>query len=99
MSKSRTTKPALTIADLEACYDDERWGGWGYLGGRQQLSEAQRADGDRQVLEYANSRGWSAERLFLWVNSRPGRHFAVDVTLGWVHSLALIGARLEGVGR
>lgn len=85
----------LTQADIEAGYENEEWLGWGYLGGRESLSESERADGDAQVLAYANAHGWTAARLFTWLNSRPGRHFADDVTLGSRHADALLGADLS----
>ena len=31
----------------------------------------------------ANARGWGAERLFQWANSRGGRHFADDAFGGF----------------
>jgi hypothetical protein len=31
---------------------------------------------DQAVLDYANQAGWSEHRLFDWLNSRDGRHFA-----------------------
>lgn len=66
----------LTVANIEAGYDDERYLGWGYLHGRQDLTAAERARADALVLDYANTHGWNYERLFAWCNSRPGRHFA-----------------------
>lgn len=85
----------LTVADLEALELDERWLGWGYLGGRSHLEPADRARADAVVLAYANEHGWDVERLFQWVNSKPGRWFADD-PFGR-HAEACLGADLEGV--
>jgi hypothetical protein len=64
----------LTTKDIEAGYEDERWLGWGYLG------ERDRTDGptdraDAIVLRFAAERGWDAEDLFHWANSKDGRWF------------------------
>jgi hypothetical protein len=94
MSNTRT-RSALSVGDIEAGYENEEWLGWGYLGGRQELSAVEREHGDVLVLAYANKHGWDIDRLFLWLNSRPGRHFADDVTLGSRHAEALLGADLS----
>ena len=90
-----TAAQALTLADLIAGYNHEDFGGYGYLGGRRDaLSNlaykvditaglAEIAAADQFVLDTANSRGWDAERLFQWANSRDGRHFADDAFGGF----------------
>jgi hypothetical protein len=79
---------ALTVADIEAGYQHEShddcpgYGGFGYLGERQSaadhhnVSVADIARSDAAVLAYANEHGWNDHRLFDWLNSRDGRHFA-----------------------
>lgn len=91
------TQPSLTVADIEAGYDHADWLGWGYLNGRNHLEAIDMERADAIVLEYANAHGWSAERLFVWLNSRPGRHFADDP----FHPGAArcLSVRLEGVAR
>lgn len=69
---------ALTQADITRGYEDERWLGWGYLGGRNHLSEVEQIGADTLVLTYANAHGWDYEALFVWMNSKPGRWFADD---------------------
>lgn len=71
-----TNTTALTLHDIERAYDDARWLGWGYLGERDGGSPAVTAAADSAVIAEANRRGWDYERLFAWLNSRPGRHFA-----------------------
>lgn len=34
---------------------------------------------DNVLLEYANENGWTYEKLFAWVNSKMGRHFADEM--------------------
>lgn len=90
-----TAAQALTLTDLIAGYNHEDFGGHGYLGGRQNaLSNlaykvdmaaglAELAAADQFVLDTANGRGWDAERLFQWANSRDGRYFADTVFGGF----------------
>lgn len=82
----------LTVDDIGRGYDDERWLGWGYLGGRGQLGAAELTRADRVVVDFANAHGWDYDRLFEWMNSRPGRHFADD-PFG-PHAQALLDADL-----
>jgi len=67
---------------------DDRWLGFGYLGGRRNtlastdpvsphLVEAV----DRRVVDWANYYGWTRDELFAWANSKAGRWFA-DVMFG-----------------
>lgn len=80
----------LTIGHIQKGYDDERWLGWGYLGGRTEYMGEQGlktlAEADRTVLAYANDHGWTYDQLFAWMNSRPGRHFADDPTHPQAHT-------------
>lgn len=83
----------LTVGDIARGYEDDRWLGWGYLGGRRHLDVETRDRADAIVLDYANAHRWSADRLFEWMNSRPGRHFA-----DWPDQPGadqLLGARLD----
>ena len=71
---------------------DPRWGGFGYLFERDRTltctdpgarrDPARVAVADARIVAEANARGWTAEELFEWVNSREGRFFA-DRALGW----------------
>lgn len=76
----------LTALDIERAYDDERYLGWGYLNGRNDLSPSIRSAADGTVLDYANRNGWNYEALFAWMNSRPGRWFADDPTHPKAHT-------------
>lgn len=78
-----------TARSFDRMMSDDRWVGYGYLGGREialdnsdpeaparpELVEAI----DRLVLEATAE--WSADDLFHWANSKDGRHFA-DVVFG-----------------
>jgi hypothetical protein len=67
----------LTTTDIERGMNDERWLGFGYLGVRQHGSETVAIDdADAVVLSIANQAGLDYEGLFLWLNSRDGRHTA-----------------------
>lgn len=77
-----TTTPApLTTADLDKMLNDDRWLGFGYLGGRE--IARQKGDditaADQAALETANALGFDYEQLFEWANSKPGRWFADDM--------------------
>ena len=37
---------------------------------------------DSSIVEYANENGWTYEKLFAWVNSKMGRHFATEMWMG-----------------
>ena len=37
---------------------------------------------DNSIVEYANENGWTYEKLFAWVNSKMGRHFANEMFMG-----------------
>lgn len=71
-----STKIALTTADIERGNDDARFLGWGYLGARANEDAAQVTEADAFVLARAAERGWDAEDLFAWSNSKDGRWFA-----------------------
>ena len=84
----------LTIQDLDLMTREDEWGGYGYLGERNNIREAV-ADGERKasdidrlhavdqmVIASANAKGMTYEQLFAWANSRDGRHFA-DRMVGW----------------
>ena len=72
----------LTQADIVAGYEREEWGGWGYLGERRHFAgQTVVGRADAALLDVANDRGWTADQLFEFVNSRDGRHFG-DATLG-----------------
>lgn len=77
----------LSITDLEAGYDNPEWLGWGYLGGRAHLTPTERENADRALLTFANEHNWSADWLFRWCNSKPGRWYADDPTSAHVPAL------------
>lgn len=61
-----------TIFDRMADHPD--FGGYGYIGGRLEMSDEKRAAADAMVL--AEASGYSEAALFEWANSRPGRWYA-----------------------
>jgi hypothetical protein len=77
--------PTLTQADIEAGYDRPEWANFGYLGERQSFLTStdpeaparpdRVAAADARLLAEANARGWTAEQLFEWANSKPGRWY------------------------
>lgn len=83
----RHPAPTLTIDDLEAGYDHDNWGGFGYLGTRQDgMGKAKnraiiRALDDR-LLAYANEHGWTADDLFTFTDSKRGRWLAESFLYG-----------------
>jgi hypothetical protein len=42
----------------------------------------QMATVDTLILEYVNENGWTYEKMFSWVNSKMGRHFATEMWMG-----------------
>lgn len=91
-----TSTPTLTVADIEAGYENPGWLGFGYLGDRQRAKAALASgdwtvdnieEADAMALRIANEKGWTAERFFEWLNSRDARWFA-DIMLGGELSLA-----------
>ena len=70
---------------------DDRWLGFGYLGGRLGFLTSDDpeaparpdlvADADEAILERVKDEGWTYEDLFTWANSKDGRWFA-DMALG-----------------
>lgn len=72
-----TARPALTVADLDRCLDDERWLGFGYLGARQNIREEGDSTEvvDAAVILAARAQGWTYEHLFTWANSKRGRWY------------------------
>jgi hypothetical protein len=72
----------LTRDDLEDGYQNEEWGGYGYLGERTSLTPAQRRKADAAILAVANREGWSKAKLFKFTNSRASRHYADSVSFG-----------------
>lgn len=74
----------LTIADITASYDNPHWLGFGYLNERRYAlidgdtgpAQPDRvAEADARLLAAANEQGWTAEELFDWLNSKPGRWY------------------------
>ena len=88
----------ITTQTIESMKHHDEWGGFGYLGERENVRDAVKsgerpvedlqrvADVDELVAAYANKNGITFGRLFRWANSRPGRHFA-DCMFGWGDSL------------
>jgi hypothetical protein len=78
-----------TARSFDRMMSDDRWGGYGFLGGREIALDNSDAECparpelvatiDRLVLEATAE--WSADDLFHWANSKDGRHFA-DVVFG-----------------
>ena len=76
----------LTTQDIAKAANDERWLGFGYLGGRSTALTSTDPEApaqplvveatDQRVIDFANEHGWTYEDQFAWCNSRPGRHFA-----------------------
>lgn len=69
-----------TITFTPAIFDQfevrEGFLGWGYIGERRHLSEANRAAADKLILDNANRYGATADQLFEWANSKEGRYYA-----------------------
>lgn len=93
----RTAPAPLTISDLLAGLEDERWLGFGYLGERSHQKAAAQDRGDLYVLQVANEQGWTRDELIVFVVSRVGRHFGDLVFGGW--SDAEVEAQLAGMLR
>lgn len=71
----------LTTADLDQMATNENWGGFGYLGGRQNALDEGRtelvAKADAMALDAANAAGLTAIELFdNWANLKVGRWYA-----------------------
>lgn len=71
----------LTTADLDQMTTNENWGGFGYLGGRQNALDEGRtelvAKADAMVLGAANELEMTAIQLFnQWANLKVGRWYA-----------------------
>lgn len=100
MSQSTTPLAPVAVAEdasvlMDRLARDERWLGYGYLGTR--LEAADRgtwsyaphaiAVRDELVVAEAARRGWSAEDLLGWANSRDGR-YAGDILFGSAQTAA-----------
>ena len=68
-------KKMLTTADLDRMYRNDEWEGFGYLGERRHQTQEARDAADTKVLAEANRLGLTADQLFEWANSRPGRWY------------------------
>ena len=74
----------LTTKDINSLYAEDDWCGYGYLGERQShyFTQTEMAVlGDRLLLEHANESGWDRLDLFMFCNSRIGRHYG-DLVFG-----------------
>lgn len=71
MTSTTTTK--LTLTDLRNATNDDRHNGFGYAESRY-LSDSRRERLDRAVVAVANELGLTYETLFLWADSKYGRH-------------------------
>jgi len=79
---TKAKRVELTQADILAGYERNEWGGWGYLGERRYCSTSPAIGlADGAILDVANSKGWDADQLFQFLNSKIGRWFA-DMTIG-----------------
>jgi len=68
--------------DFDAMTENPEWLGFGYIGTRRHLGEADRSAGDALVLKFAAAQGWSDADLFEWANSKSGRYFADSIDGG-----------------
>lgn len=92
-----TTTPETISHVFDSMTNDERWLGFGYLGGRRSALDGSDpecparpdlvADADRQILDYAVAHNWDREQLFEWANSKDGRWFA-DCAFGGSPAMA-----------
>lgn len=64
----------MTTDTFDRLTRDDRWQGFGYLGGRQHEDPELVADADARIL--ALTEGWTEAELFAWANSKWGRWFA-----------------------
>jgi len=86
MNSTTTHSNGITTQDILDGYDNPEWLGWGYFGERQGWltsddpecpAQPERvAQVDMAIVAEANRRRWTARRLFRFLNSRDGRHFA-----------------------
>lgn len=84
------TTPAATDT-FDRMANDDRWLGFGYLGGRRNALDGTDAEAPAQpervaevdawLIDRASTLGLDYDALFAWANSRDGRHFA-DVVFG-----------------
>lgn len=75
----------LTTDDFAPMCESSEFGGFGYLGSRRNVLDNTDpecparpellAAVDAKVIEHANTKGWSVERLFTWANGKNGRWF------------------------
>ena len=95
---------ALTTKDIEAGYENAEWLGFGYLGERRNRltttdpemgTKATRVAmvkaADRALLKIVNEKGWTADELFAWLNSKNGRWYG-DAFFGCGNSADLTNA-------
>lgn len=95
----KTETKKITQEDFRKITQDERWGGFGYIGQKQSIlnsltemhftKENQESrinqmihlmnSVDNLILEFVNENSWTYEKLFAWVNSKMGRHFADEM--------------------
>jgi hypothetical protein len=90
MTKTQSTQ-TLRPTDLDRMASDDRWLGFGYIGGRRNELDSTdheapaRPDvvraADEELIEFANRHGLTYDELFAWANSKDGRWFA-DCALG-----------------
>jgi hypothetical protein len=90
MTKTQSTQ-TLRPTDLDRMASDDRWLGFGYIGGRRNELESTDPEAparpeaviaaDALVIEMANAAGLDYDGLFAWANSKDGRWFA-DCALG-----------------
>ena len=91
-----TSKRRFTVRDIEAAYENPEWGGYGYLGARQnEPSSAKRRLMDNAILAVANEDGWSKRFFFEFLNSKPGRHFEDELHQGVLPTRPELSAKLR----
>ena len=73
-------EPTISGFIFDALERRSDYNGWGYIRGRYQILRQRgmgavaRADAD--LLHFAAMNGWSTEDLFVFCNSKDGRHYA-----------------------
>lgn len=82
----------LTQADLEKCFEDDRYLGFGY-GEREVASESKQRRMNVAVVAAANRAGLDYDDLADWVNSKFGRWY-VDGVYGCGQSASGLAAKI-----
>lgn len=79
----------------DALAEDDRWLGWGYLGGRQHEDGDAVAEADRLLVEHMAD--WTDDERFAWANSKLGR-WTADTIFGRYRTTSVADAFAEALG-